>query len=140
MVNSITRAPTKLSDTPRLSDTVITSDNTTIKEDLREIIRNAQWPTDIHGVVEKIAFRIGERYDSQRNQRPMPVNWEEAKDIFYRWAQRTASVGSSMRFETYLHQTIDEYAKTHRNCPGTDFDYWIAGQNQLADSIIQHYS
>ena len=107
---------------------------------LRETIRTVQWPSDIQGVLEKIAFRVHLDYVKKEIERPSDANQDEAKNIFYNWARKIPLIEPLDTVPLYLNAVLNDYASRHKYCAGTDFDRWITAQNQLADSIYGYCS
>lgn len=102
-----------------------------------QIVDIAQPGSDIHGVLEKIAYRFhlaDDRYESN-------CNWNNAKAALSQWMDNPANTAgvSIVGNESYLNEVLNFRAYRYMNNGGTPFDHWISAQNDLAEQIAKNY-
>jgi len=96
---------------------------------IRYDIINAQEGSDIHGVVEKVAYQLYLR-DSRGSSEK---DWADAQGRVTDWAYRVACD----HLESYFKSRLQGYAFSYSSSEVfTDFDNWMSAQGAMARLII----
>lgn len=98
------------------------------------IIGNAPPGSDIHGVTEKLAYKLYE-VDKPIVEVSDSSNyyWFKAQEGLLQWSKDTPSHHT---FPEHLSMCLKHEAYKFRNSEGTNFDHWIDGQKDLAGLIL----
>ena len=98
-------------------------------------ISSARSGSDIHGVLEKIAYRLHLR----DNRNMAGANWNSAKEAFRHWEEKRPLLSDRRTPEQDLKELLDFRAYSYTNRGGTAFDNWMSAQNNLAEEIFKDY-
>ena len=105
--------------------------------DVYETISRAGPGSDIHSVLEKIAYRmhLGEP------RAWAEANWNDAKQALVNYVRKDEIIVKTLgSIELYIKQALDLRAYSFRNFGGTQFDHWISAQNDLSQEISDDYN
>lgn len=104
------------------------------EQEIREYVSLARWPSDVYGVLEKVAFflSIG---DSRRD---LTNNWSMGYELVVKYLVLGRQTMECMSWDPgfYTKMALRNHAHSHRNEPG---DHWEASLNDLANFIINRY-
>lgn len=104
-------------------------------KDIEEDIKNADKGSDIHGLVEKMAYHFYLRDPSKSSD----DNWFDAQKFFLEWANfQYKRVQTALGLEDQIKNQINLYAYFHSSIypQNSSFDNWMSAQNRIAEQII----
>jgi len=116
-------------------------------DEIWQEITSAQRGSDIHGLVEKIAYFL---YLRRSNRVSADTNWYDAQDILVGWTQCDSGRGlrNEPSFERAIYRSIDQrayeiYRKKASDLNTDDYDMvtphedWMTAQHELAKQVLE---
>jgi hypothetical protein len=113
--------------------------------ELEREIKGSQSGSDIHGLVQKIAYRLHEK----RSRKSADDNWFMAEDLLLRWSNfqygndhLNKKKDTEFSLSNQLHIILNHYAHDHHkyslsfgNKTSPYFD-WVDAQDELARQVL----
>lgn len=107
-------------------------------KDLMREISNARRGSDIHGLVEKIAYYL--HFENPANS--STSDWFKAQVILFKWSDDEPRRDLRDRdcFGDYVTEVLNHYAflayNNDKYHDRSSFDYWMQAQDRLAQQVI----